>query len=82
LQIVAAGALRGIGDTRTPMLTNILIYWLLGLPFGVLLCFHFGLGVVGLWIGLCVALMFIGVTLFAFWERNPRLATAKLASTR
>ena len=82
LQIVAAGALRGIGDTRTPMLTNVLVYWLLGLPLGVLFCFHFGLGVVGLWIGLCVALMFIGVTLFGVWERNPRLATAKLASTR
>ncbi len=81
LQVVAAGALRGVGDTRTPMLANVILYWLFGLPLGILLCFHFRLGVVGLWIGLCAALIVIGVALFGVWERNPRFAHQKVAST-
>ena len=81
LQIVATGALRGIGNTRTPMLTNILIYWFLGLPLGVQLCFRFHLGVLGLWIGLCLALIIIGSALFVVWERNPQFALQKIPSS-
>jgi MATE family multidrug resistance protein len=81
LQIVATGALRGLGDTRTPMLTNIVIYWFFGLPLGVLFCFRFHLGVLGLWIGLCLALIIIGSALFAIWERNPQFALRKIPSS-
>jgi MATE family multidrug resistance protein len=38
-QIVVAGALRGAGNTRTPMLCNLAFYWFVGLPIGYLLCF-------------------------------------------
>jgi multidrug resistance protein, MATE family len=70
LQIVMTGALRGIGNTRLPMLANFIGYWVLGLPLGALLCFHLGLGVFGLWIGLCAGLIFIGLILFVAWERR------------
>jgi len=52
LQIIAANAMRGLGDTRTPMLYAVLGYWLLGLGSGTIACFAFGLGGVGLWWGM------------------------------
>ena len=39
LQVVTTGALRGAGDTRTPMLLHFAGYWLIGLPLGIWLCF-------------------------------------------
>ena len=47
MQTVATGALRGAGDTRTPMLCHLCFYWLVGLPLGALLCFHCGMGRAG-----------------------------------
>ena len=68
LQTVATGALRGSGDTRTPMLANFVAYWLIGLPVGYLLCFKLGWGAVGIWIGLCGGLMIIGSALLLTWH--------------
>jgi len=70
LQGVATGVLRGIGDTRTPMLINLVAHWLFGLPLGYTLCFTLGYGVVGLWIGLSAGLMVVGLTLIAIWWRR------------
>jgi multidrug resistance protein, MATE family len=70
LQITATGALRGAGDTRTPMLCHFAGYWILGLPLGAFLCFHESLGAVGLWIGLSVGLIVIGMILLWFWRRT------------
>jgi multidrug resistance protein, MATE family len=70
LQITATGALRGAGDTRTPMLCHFAGYWILGLPLGAFLCFHESLGAVGLWIGLSVGLIVIGIILLWFWRRT------------
>lgn len=70
LQVVATGALRGIGDTRTPMLANLAGHWLLGLPIGAALCFRAGWGVAGLWIGLCVGLVAVALTLISVWARR------------
>ncbi len=80
LQAVMTGALRGIGDTSLPMFTSLVGYWALGLPVGALLCFHFHLGVVGLWIGLCIALVAVSLTLFVAWERRFRHLPAISAS--
>lgn len=70
LQGVATGVLRGVGDTRTPMLTNLAGHWLFGLPVGYSLCFVWGFGVVGLWIGLSTGLIIAGVVLVWFWNRR------------
>jgi MATE family multidrug resistance protein len=70
LQVVATGALRGAGDTRTPMLCHLTGYWVIGLPLGWLLCFPLGMGAPGLWIGLSVGLVVIGVVLVEVWRRK------------
>ncbi len=72
LQIVATGALRGAGDTRTPMVWTLISYWMLGLPVGYFLCFPVGWGVVGLWVGLSVGLIVAGLVLLAVWWRRAR----------
>jgi MATE family multidrug resistance protein len=69
LQVVATGALRGAGNTHTPMFCHFAGYWVIGLPAGALLCFHFGLGAAGLWMGLSVGLILIGIVLVWFWRR-------------
>ncbi|MGB0033871.1 MAG: MATE family efflux transporter [Candidatus Acidiferrales bacterium] len=72
LQTVATGALRGAGDTRTPMMCHLFFYWGIGLPLGAYLCFRRGWGAAGLWTGLCVALILIGSLLLYFWRRSER----------
>ena len=56
LQVVSAGALRGAGDTRAPMLVNVLGFWLIGLPTSLVLAFPLGLGPEGLWWGVVAGL--------------------------
>lgn len=70
LQVVATGILRGTGDTRTPMVCNLIGHWVIGLPVGYLLCFFLGWGVFGLWIGLSVGLILAGLVLLWFWSRR------------
>jgi|SRR5208283_107621 len=72
IQTVATGSLRGTGDTRTPMLCHFSAYWLMGLPLGAYLCFHLHWGALGLWIGLSLSLILIGVLLLLFWRRRSR----------
>ena len=69
-QAVATGVLRGIGDTRTPMIMNVIGHWVLGLPVGYMLCFGSGWGVIGLWIGLSVGLVFVALVLTFVWHRK------------
>lgn len=71
-QVVATGALRGLGDTRTPMLLNLVLHWMLGLPIAYLLCFRAGWGVVGLWSGLGLSLTLIGAILLAVWHLRSK----------
>lgn len=70
LQGVSTGAMRGVGDTRTPMLCNLVAHWGIGLPLGYLLTFRAGLGVFGLWIGLALGLGVAGVFLSLAWRRK------------
>ncbi len=72
LQTISTGALRGLGDTRTPMICHFVAYWLLGLPVGWYLCFERGWGVTGFWVGFCVALIPLGIVLLAVWRRKSR----------
>ncbi|MDX2214769.1 MAG: MATE family efflux transporter [Oculatellaceae cyanobacterium bins.114] len=56
IQAIAAGALRGLKDTRIPMLIGIIAYWGVGLTSGYLLGLQQGMGGVGLWLGLAIGL--------------------------
>jgi multidrug resistance protein, MATE family len=69
-QAVATGVLRGLGDTRTPMFMNVIGHWLFGLPAGYALCFWFGWGVAGLWVGLSIGLTFVAIVLTVVWARR------------
>jgi MATE family multidrug resistance protein len=63
LQVVAIGLLRGLGDTRVPMIANIVGFWAIGLPVSLWLAFPLGLGAIGLWWGLVVGLIIVAVFL-------------------
>ncbi len=65
LQVVGAGILRGLGDTRAPMLICLLGYWLLGIPMSAYLTFVAGLGPAGLWWGLVLGLAVVAILLLA-----------------
>ena len=69
LQVVATGALRGVGGTRTPMLANLIGHWGIGLPIAYYLCVSRSWGVEGLWTGLCIGLAIIGTFLADVWRR-------------
>lgn len=63
LQVVASAVLRGIGDTRVPMLFILLGFWLVGFPVSLLLGFALDVGPVGLWWGLAAGLGAVAVLL-------------------
>ncbi|HLJ85306.1 MAG TPA: MATE family efflux transporter [Candidatus Angelobacter sp.] len=71
-QVVVTGALRGAGNTHTPMLAHFFGYWLVGVPLGAFLCFKMKMGPVGFWTGLCAALVLIGSLLLVVWYRFTR----------
>jgi MATE family multidrug resistance protein len=78
LQVVTTGALRGAGNTATPMICHIVGYGIIGLPLGAVLCFREGMGAIGLWIGLSTGLILIGVALATFWSRAARKIAASV----
>ena len=80
IQGVTTGVLRGLGDTRTPMITNFIGHWLVGLPVGYSLCFAFGFGVIGLWIGLSTGLIIAGAVLLVAWTREIRALPHRMAT--
>ncbi len=67
-QVIALGLLRGMQDTRVPMIMAIVAYWGIGIPASYLLGFVWGFGSVGIWFGLVVGLAVAGVfMLHRFW---------------
>jgi len=55
-QTVGIGILRGITDMKIPTFITLAAYWVIGLPSGYLLAFHFNLGIYGVWYGLLTGL--------------------------
>lgn len=80
-QVMALGLLRGLRDTRVPMILAAVSYWLIGIPAGYLLGFTLGLGGVGVWFGLVFGLTVAGVLMMTrFWRLAPHpAATAALS---
>jgi MATE family multidrug resistance protein len=68
-QVVAAGALRGLKDTRMPMVYAVIGFFGIGLPVGASLAFVGGLGVFGTWLGLASGLGAVAVMLTMRWKR-------------
>jgi len=74
IQAVAAGALRGLQDTRVPMLIAIFAYWVPGAAVSIGLGLFSSLRGLGVWLGLLVALAIVAALLLARWSRRERLA--------
>ncbi len=72
-QAVGAGVLRGVQDTRVPMVFALIGYWVVGIGVGTLLAFPFGLQGVGIWLGLASGLGAAAVLLVARWTLRERL---------
>lgn len=79
-QVIALGLLRGVQDTKVPMVMAAISYWLVAMPASYILAFPMGYGVEGVWSGLVIGLSvaFLVMTL-RFWRksvyingRNPR----------
>ena len=77
LQVTANGALRGLQDTRVPLLVSLVAYWVVGLGLGSVLSSVAGLGARGLWFGLTAGLTLAGLSLvgrFLYRTRAGRAA--------
>ena len=68
-QSVAAGVLRGLKDTRVPMIYALIGYWGVGLATSILLGFVAGWGGVGIWIGMAVGLAIVSLMLIGRFHR-------------
>jgi MATE family multidrug resistance protein len=71
-QSIAAGMLRGLQDTRVPMLFAALGYWGIGFPLGAILAFRTSLGGAGVWIGLASGLAVVAVLMTGRWLLRER----------
>ena len=80
IQVVATGILRGAGETRIPMLSNLVGHWFIGLPIAYALGFPGGWGAPGVWVGLCVGLTTVAAVLLAVWHRKLRSDSAPIAA--
>ncbi|UYV36000.1 MATE family efflux transporter [Rhodobacteraceae bacterium D3-12] len=68
-QVMALGLLRGVMDTRVPMMMAVLAYWVIGVPTSYALGFPLGYGGVGIWLGLAIGLAVAAALLmWRFWR--------------
>ena len=83
MQTVASGVLRGLKDTRVPMLAAALGYWGIGFPTGYMLAFHFDGGTKGLWWGLAAGLASVaGLMTLRFDRMSRKLVKRDAVSAR
>jgi MATE family multidrug resistance protein len=74
-QVIALGLLRGVQDTRVPMVIAAVTYWGIGIPSSYLLGFTFEMGGVGVWLGLAAGLALAAFFMMArFWGWSARTA--------
>jgi MATE family multidrug resistance protein len=72
-QVVGAGMLRGLHDTRVPMIFTFIGYWVIGIGIGAWLAFARGWQGQGIWTGLAVGLAIVAVLMIWRWTRRDRL---------
>ncbi len=74
LQVCAAGGLRGLKDTKIPMIYTVIAYWAVGMTLAYYLTFTKEMGPAGMWIGMIAGLSVAAVLLGArFWRSSSRL---------
>ena len=72
-QVVGAGVLRGLQDTRWPMVYAIIGYWVVGAGVGLTLAFPLGMRGLGIWLGLASGLAVVAVLVIWRWMRREAL---------
>jgi MATE family, multidrug efflux pump len=77
-QVVSIGILRGTGDTRTPLVVNVIGYWLIALPLATYLGLHTSAGPAGMWWGLVAGLVVVAAILVARVRLRLRGALARV----
>jgi multidrug resistance protein, MATE family len=77
-QVVGAGMLRGLHDTRIPMLFALFGYWVVGLGTGVWLAFYRGWEGVGIWVGLATGLGLVAALMIGRWLLRERIGLTRL----
>ena len=78
-QVVGSAILRGLGDTRLPMIFAGLGYWGIGLPLSAALGFLTPLAGRGIWIGLAIGLAVVSVMMLGRWMARERLGLVTTA---
>lgn len=78
LQVVSIGLLRGLGDTRMPMIINVIGFWCIGMPVSLWLGFGLDYGAVGLWWGLVVGLVVVAVFLIVRVRQREHYGLTRL----
>jgi multidrug resistance protein, MATE family len=78
-QAVGAGMLRGLNDTRVPMLYAAFGYWAVGGTLGIALAFGTAWRESGIWIGLSVGLAVVAALMLARWLRRTGTSAASPA---
>ena len=81
IQVLSSGALRGLKDTRVPMLISIFAYWCVGLPLGGWFGLHLHGRAPGLWIGLILGLSVAALLLALRLWRQCRTPVLKVPVT-
>lgn len=80
VQAVLAGALRGLQDTRVPMIFALTGYWLFGFATSVVLGFFTPLKGLGVWFGLAVGLVVVAGLLYHRWQKRESLGLLPAAT--
>jgi MATE family multidrug resistance protein len=78
-QVIGAGMLRGLHDTRWPLMFALFGYWGVGLGIGAWLAFGADWKGLGIWIGLASGLAAVAVLMLARWVLRDRLGLSHLA---
>ncbi len=75
-QVMALGLLRGVHDTKVPMVIASISYWVIGVPMSYVMGITWGWGGEGVWAGLVIGLLFAGAFMsWRFWTRSSRIST-------
>ena len=77
-QAIGVGLCRGVKDVIRPTIYVALAYWIVGIPMGYLLAFHYQMGAAGIWIGLVIGLTISSILLnFRFFKNIKLLSLSK-----
>lgn len=75
IAVTISAALTGLGDTRTPLVVNLIANWAFGMPLAYLLTFQQGWGLHGVWIGRCVGSLLAAAIISFRWRLRLRRAS-------